>query len=141
MSRNWSQGKYIVENPEKYLGDPDKVTYRSSWELFFNQYVDRSPHVLKWSSEQLQIHYYHPFYKKMRTYYPDYFVEYKDKDGVIHREIIEIKPENQIFLSSRPSKDQKITHMINMSKWSACKQFCEEHKIVFRLCTEKQLFK
>lgn len=140
MSKSWSQGKFTPEHPEKYLGDADKITYRSSWELHFNQYVDSAAHVKHWASEELEIKYFHPFHKEIRKYYPDYFVVYVDKDGREHKEVIEIKPENQIILPKRVTKDMRITHMINVAKWTACKRFCESQGIQFRLCTEQQLF-
>lgn len=140
MSKSWSQGKFAPKNPSKYLGDPSKITYRSSWELYFNQYVDEAEHVKSWASEEIDIPYFHPFYKEMRKYFPDYFVVYVDKDNIEHREIIEVKPEKQIILPPKASKDQKITHMINVAKWTACKRFCDQHNIKFRLCTEQQLF-
>ena len=31
------QGKYIVRNKKKYMGDHNNVVYRSSWELNFQQ--------------------------------------------------------------------------------------------------------
>lgn len=141
MSKNWANGKYVPINPEKYIGNIDNITYRSSWEQYFNQYVDTSEHVLYWASEGIPIKYYHPFYKEIRTYYPDYFVVYVDKHNVEHREIIEIKPENQITLPKKASKNQRITHVINLAKWSACKEFCANNNIEFRLCTEQQLFR
>lgn len=140
-TKNWSQGKFIPQHPEKYLGDVNNITYRSSWELHFNQYVDTNDSVISWANEEIVIEYYHPFYQQVRKYYPDYYVEYIDKDGIHHREIIEVKPENQIFLSKKASKNQKITFEINMAKWTACKRFCDQHGIEFRLVTEKQLFR
>lgn len=141
MAKSFATGKYECINPEKYLGDVNNITYRSSWELYFNEYVDNSTHVKFWVSEGIEIHYYHPFYKEMRRYYPDYFVVYVDQYGNEHKEIIEVKPENQIFISKRASKDQQITHAINLAKWDACKKYCDKNNIVFRLCSEEQLFK
>lgn len=140
-TKNWVQGKFNPQNPEKYIGDINNITYRSSWELYFNNYADQNPHVIKWANEEIAIEYYHPFYKEVRRYFPDYYIEYVDKYGTVHKEIIEVKPENQIFLSKKPSKNQKITFEINMAKWTACKRFCQMHGIEFRLLTEKQMFR
>lgn len=35
VNKKYKQGKYLLQNPEKYLGDPTNVIYRSSWEFFF----------------------------------------------------------------------------------------------------------
>ena len=66
---------------------------------------------------------------------------YVDQDGKEHKEIIEVKPEKQIFIPKKASKDQQITHTINLAKWDACKKYCDKNDIVFRLCSEEQLFK
>ena len=34
-NKKYKQGKYILINKEKYLGDPTNIIYRSSWEFFF----------------------------------------------------------------------------------------------------------
>lgn len=137
----WQQGQYTPEYPEKYIGDPTKIWYRSSWELYFNDYVDHNPFVLKWASECIAIEYLHPFHNQIRRYYPDYYVKYVDKYGNIHEEIIEVKPKNQIILPKRPSKQQQMVYMINQAKWIACKRFCDKHGIKFKLLSEQQLFK
>ncbi|MFM2010951.1 MAG: hypothetical protein RLZZ479_1342, partial [Bacteroidota bacterium] len=28
----YRQGYYVLNNPDKYIGDPTKIIYRSSWE-------------------------------------------------------------------------------------------------------------
>ena len=34
-NKKYKQGKYLLQNPQKYLGDPTTIVYRSSWEFFF----------------------------------------------------------------------------------------------------------
>ena len=34
-SKKYKQGYYKVQNKEKYIGNPNLVIYRSSWEFFF----------------------------------------------------------------------------------------------------------
>ena len=52
------QGYYSVINIDKYIGDPNLVIYRSSWEFAFCKYCDNAPSVLRWSSEPISIPYY-----------------------------------------------------------------------------------
>ena len=53
-----SQGYYQVQNPKKYVGDPNLVIYRSSWEQAFCRWCDFSPSITRWSSEPIKIPYY-----------------------------------------------------------------------------------
>ena len=139
--KNWSQGIFTPKFPEKYLGDPTQIHYRSSWELYFNTYIDANPNVIKWASEEIEIPYLHPFYNQIRTYYPDYFVEYVDTAGRHKKEIIEVKPENQIKLAKNAKRAEQETYLINLSKWDSCKKFCDKYGIDFRIVSEKQLFR
>ena len=54
---NTYKGKYVPENKEKYKGDIRKITYRSSWERWIMQWLDRNPRVAKWGSETVVIPY------------------------------------------------------------------------------------
>ncbi|KKL19318.1 hypothetical protein LCGC14_2466650, partial [marine sediment metagenome] len=60
MAKNWRQGVYEVRNPNKYVGDLKKVIFRSSWELYMNQFLDNNPNILRWSSEEFYIPYIKP---------------------------------------------------------------------------------
>ncbi len=141
MPRKWQQGKYTPEFPEKYLGDPNEIWYRSSWELYFNDYVDHNPYVIAWASESIAIEYLNPFDGRVHRYYPDYYVKYVDKYGNTCEEIIEVKPLSQIVLPKKPSKQQQATFMINKAKWTSCKRFCDKRGLSFKLLSEQQLFK
>ncbi len=33
--KKYHQGKYVLQNTEKYLGNPMNIQYLSSWEFFF----------------------------------------------------------------------------------------------------------
>ena len=93
MSRSHFKGKYIPKNPDKYDGNIKQIIYRSSWERLFMVYCDRSEQVLSWSSEEIKIPY--RFEEKIRTYYPDFWVDMIDKDGNRVQKLIEIKPHHQ----------------------------------------------
>ena len=86
------KGKYKPSYPNKYSGDPTNIIYRSLWERKFCVYCDLNENVLEWASEEIQIKYFDPTTKKVRRYFPDFYIKYLDKDGKIRKAIIEIKP-------------------------------------------------
>lgn len=137
----FNQGYYVPQHPEKYVGaDVTKIRYMSSWELKFNQFLDNNPNILRWASESIAIPYLKPTDNRVHKYYPDYWIEYRTREGEILQEIIEIKPANQVKLNKRPSTYQQLTYAVNLAKWASCQKFCESKGIGFRLLTEKELF-
>lgn len=141
MGRSWRQGYYTLKHPEKYKGDPNKVVYRSSWELTLQEFFDNNTAVIEWASEEIAIDYFHPVEKRPAKYYPDFWVKYQDKDGNINIELIEVKPMKQVRFPKRGSVQEKATWAVNMAKWTAAKVLCDKHKIKFRILTEEGLFK
>ena len=142
MAKKWRQGFYEVRNPDKYVGDLKKVIFRSSWELSMNQFLDNNPNILRWSSEEFYIPYIKPTDGKPHRYFPDYWVEYKNRDGEIVQEVLEVKPSNQVYLSQkkRLTNYDRVTYAINVSKWKAATEFCNKRGVKFRILTEKQIF-
>ena len=55
----YASGKYVIKNPEKYMGKR-APTYRSSWELAFMRMCDAHPNITKWASENVKIPYLNP---------------------------------------------------------------------------------
>lgn len=137
----YKQGLYTPINVEKYLGDPTKVRYMSSWELRMFQFLDNNPNILKWGSEEIKIPYIKPTDKKVHMYWPDFFIIYKDKQGRIKQELIEVKPLKQ---TKPPRKNasmyEKLTYAVNCSKWQAAAEWCKQNNVEFRLLTEKQIY-
>ena len=84
------KGKYRVKNYRKYKGDPTSVVYRSLWEKKFMDYCDKNPNVVEWSSEEIVIPYKDPVQKKIRRYFPDFYMNVKQADGNI-KKFIKIK--------------------------------------------------
>ena len=126
MSRSHFKGKYIPKNPDKYDGNIKQIIYRSSWERLFMVYCDRSEQVLSWSSEEIKIPY--RFEEKIRTYYPDFWVDMIDKDGNRVQKLIEIKPHHQ--------KKMKV----NIAKWTAAIMYGKTNEMEFLVLTERELF-
>lgn len=135
------KGKYIPKNPEKYMGDPNNIIYRSNWEQRMFYRLDVDPGVVKWASEEFSIPYLSPIDNRLHRYFPDVYVEN------IHGEkfVIEIKPDAQTRAPAKKARTTRryltevSTYLINSAKWSAAERFCEERGWKFQIITEKDL--
>ena len=134
-------GRFIPKNPQKYVGNPNRIMFRSSWELAFFKWLDQTEAVLRWGSEELHIPYVHPFDGRVHRYFPDIVVLYKDKSNQLVKEIIEIKPHKESVASSRMSEEDKRRFVINQAKWQAAEKFAISNGAKFRVLTEKSMFK
>lgn len=145
MAYNYKQGQYTPKNPHKYVGDLSKIYYRSSYELQMHQFFDMNPNVLRWSSEEVVVPYVKPTDGKVHRYFVDYWVEYRDKDGNINVELIEVKPLQQTRNSrSKNTKtriNEQITYAVNVAKWQCAQQYAIERGWKFRIITERSLFR
>lgn len=138
-AKKFNQGIFTPKNPEKYIGTTP-IEYRSSWELFFMNFIDTHPSVFQWASESIPIAYVNPFTNGMHTYYPDFFIRYMDKDGNIFSEMVEIKPMSQTLMEKAKRRDDKLAVQINHAKWNAAIKWCNERGYKFRVMTEHQLY-
>lgn len=139
-----AKGKYIPQNPEKYLGDVTKIRFMSSWELAFMRVMDTNPNVLKWGSEEFKVQYFHPIKRKVCAYIPDFIIKYRDRHGQVKTEVVEIKPKKQSVLpigKKKISTYDQVQLVINNAKWTAAKAVCDSHGIRFRVVTEDELFR
>ena len=134
-----AKGLYVPVNPQKYLGDPTKIRFLSSWELKFMRDLDLNPFVLEWASEEFRIPYYKPTTQKIHHYIPDFYIKYQDANGKILREIIEIKPRKQSVVHKKMSTYDAVQIAINRAKWTSAKAFCDNHGLRFRVLTEVEL--
>jgi len=104
-----------------------------------------NPAIKQWGSELFPVPYVKPTTGRVHRYFPDFFVEYEDKDGNRRREMIEVKPAMQTRRTrSRNPKTklyEDITYAINIAKWQAAKQFCDDNDIKFRILTENEIYK
>lgn len=138
--KHFASGKYQVQNPEKYVGNRSP-TYRSSWELTFMRTCDTHPAIVKWASEAISIPYRCPMTGKQTVYIPDFFIQYVDKLGSMHVELIEVKPRSQTMKEHvGRSKHNQIEYARNMSKWQAATAWCRKQGIKFRIINEQDLF-
>lgn len=146
MVGTFKQGLFNPRNPKKYKGNVSNICFRSSWELEFCKFCDNNINVLEWASEEIAIPYVKPTDNRVHTYYPDFWVKYKDKYGKIIQEVIEIKPMDQVNGPRKNIRNHKqrlyeqLTYAVNVAKWKYATKWCSDRGIKFRLVTEQQLF-
>lgn len=138
-------GKFVPTNKHKYRGDPNKITYRSLWELQVCKHLDANPHVLQWGSETVVIPYFSEADQKKRRYFMDFYVKYQD--GTVH--LWEVKPMKQTQPPKAPSRmttqakkrymDELYTWQTNLSKWKATKKLVDSKGWTFKILTEQTL--
>ncbi len=147
MARTSHKGTFKPRHPDKYVGNLKKITFRSSWEHSFMQFLDNNPNVVRWGSEPFPIPYIKPTDQKIHNYYPDFWVEYVTKENQVLQEIIEIKPLAQTQAPKLAGKKKKqqiyeaITYAVNAAKWKAAQEFCTKYNMKFRIMSENQMFK
>lgn len=139
-------GKFRCKNPKKYKGDPTQIFWRSSWELRLMSYLDLHPHVIKWSSEEIIIPYKSPIDGRRHRYFPDFYVERINKQGLTEKILIEVKPaketrppEKQTRITKRYLREVK-TWGVNQAKWIAAEEYCKDRGWRFEIFTEKELY-
>lgn len=137
----FKRGRFLPKNPQKYIGDVNKIIFRSAWEENFLRRIDQNPAVINWASEEISIPYISPLDKRVHQYYPDFIVKYQKPDGSVAVEIIEIKPLSQSVISEKMSDRDKQALMVNDAKWKAASIFAEKNNATFRVLTERTLFK
>lgn len=140
------KGRFIPKHPEKYVGNVNKIFFRSSWEMTLLRWLDQSNAVLRWASEELAIPYVNPIKvdpngrPKVSHYYPDFIILYKDNLGRIKKEIVEVKPYKEtVLLPGAPERD-KLAYAVNRAKWQAADRFAESQGASFRVITERSMF-
>lgn len=137
------KGKYTVKKPEKYVGDPKKVVFRSLWERNTFRWLEDQPSVIEWASEEVAIPYVCATDRKVHRYFID--VYFKTKDG--KKYLIEIKPAKETKPPKPPKKRTKrylsesLTYIKNQSKWEAATKFAQENGAIFQVWTEDTLKK
>ena len=138
-------GRYLPENPKKYVGDSKNIIYRSLWERKFMRYCDLTESVDQWQSEEFWIPYISPLDKRVHRYFPDFIIKVKESTGQIKTYVIEVKPKRQTVEPRKKSRVTKSyiyeckTYAVNKAKWKAATEFCEDRRIEFKIITEDEL--
>ena len=141
--RKYHQGIFVPKYPKKYRGNVKKIFYRSSWELRFMAYLDESPNVIAWASEEFHIPYENPIDGKQHRYFPDILFKMIDKNQKEITYLVEIKPDAQSREPVKRKQKQKTfiqevaTFGMNEAKWKAAKIYCAKRGWEFKVVTEK----
>ena len=126
MARYGKPFKFIPKNPQKYIGDVDKIIMRSTWERKFDKVNG-----------------------KIHNYYVDFFVKLTTKNGEIKKLAVEVKPKCETEPPKVPKrKTQKsqqnyltecLTYQRNKDKWESAQEWCKKNGFEFVILTEYEL--
>ena len=143
------EGRFKPKNPTKYMGDPTNIIYRSGWELKLMSYLDTHVNVLQWSSEEVVIPYKSPIDGRRHRYFPDFYLEQINTNGIKEKILIEVKPKYQTIppvvqttKTKKPTKryiNEVKTWGINQAKWIAAEEFCKDRGWKFQIMHEDHL--
>lgn len=148
----YNQGIYNLLHPEKYIGNPLDIKFRSSWEGAFCRYLDTNERIIKWGCEQPVIT-YSDLRGKVHRYFPDFYYEMLrngDSNDYL-RVIVEIKPSSELVPPIKPLNETAKalqnyeyavrTHIKNKLKWSAAEDYARKTGMEFVIITEDRLVK
>ncbi len=142
MPHKTYKGLFNPTHPEKYAGNLRNITYRSGWELKVMKWLDKNDAVVKWVSESFAVPYFSTVDKRMHSYFPDFFVTIKDKNGDIKNHVIEVKPHYQTQPPTAKTKnliEEAVVYTVNCCKWKAARAICDKYNWQFSIWTEKNI--
>ena len=134
-------GKYKIKKPEKYVGDPSKVTYRSLWERQAFKWCENNSKVVAWNSEEVVVPYKYKVDKKYHRYFVDLLIKMDNGDIIL----IEIKPKKETSPPKKPARQTKryinevTTYIKNTDKWDAAQKYANDRGWKFEIWTEDTL--
>jgi len=147
MAHSYTKGEFVPKNQSKYVGKVP-IIYRSSYEKEFLEWADRSPSVLEYGLESVVVKYYNPIKQRPARYIVDVYLKYRNRNGEIKEELIEIKPIQQVRPPTKGKKKKKSTLVreaatwhVNQAKWRAAMKYADERGWTFRILTENSIFK
>lgn len=138
-------GRFTPSNPQKYIGDPNNIIYRSSWEVRFMHKFDKSDWCVSWSSEELAVPYKSPVDGRWHRYFPDFIIKVRTRDGTLKTWMVEVKPKKQ---TEPPEKKKRVTKQyinevttwgVNQAKWKEAREYCADRGWDFVILTEDHL--
>ena len=139
------KGRYKPKRPEKYIGNPTNIIYRSLLERRFMVYCDKSTPILEWGSEEVVVPYKSPVDNRLHRYFVDFIVKLKNKNGIIETLLIEVKPKKQCSAPKRPTRNTRryLTEIktwgVNTAKWKAATEYAENKGWRFIIITDETL--
>lgn len=147
----YRQGYFMPTSPTKYIGDPSKIIYRSSWEYKFCNYCDLTPEIVSWSSEPIGIPYISPIDSREHRYFVDFYMKIQKTNEIIEY-LVEIKPSKSLkppVMKEGLSTIKRLKEfnkaatdwVVNRAKFIAAENFARLNNKHFIIVTEEFLFK
>ena len=140
------KGKYKIKNPNKYLGNPTNIIYRSLMERRFMEWCDSNDKCYKWSSEEVVIPYISPIDNKQHRYFPDFLIQTPKGWFLIEgKPLTQSRPPKKLVVENLELKKKRRyiksvqTWLVNEAKWKAATKVCKKKGWSFQILTEKQL--
>jgi hypothetical protein len=159
-------GNYVPKNKDKVLklNTQGGVYYRSSWEKKIMYWLDNKKEIIKWGAECLRIPYQMTHFDngdmkvKEHSYYPDFYYEMRNSDGILKQVVVEVKPmkeykmvqllkEGKLEVPEKGIKklksfeyDLKMAYK-NKNKWETMIRWCDKKGYDFIIITEEHLKK
>lgn len=137
--------RWTPRYPQKYVGDPNNIISRSSWETKFLNWCDTNESVIQYASEELIIPYVSPVDSKPHRYYVDFVIAVRTRTGLIKKYAVEIKPKRET-IPPRKGRNGKaylnecVTYITNQAKWRAADAYCRQVGLEFLVLTEDHLY-
>jgi hypothetical protein len=137
------KGKFRPKNPNKYVGNPDNIVFRSGWERQVMKQFDERNDVLQWASEELAVRYFSPVDKKVHRYFPDFIIKARQANGSTKMIMVEVKPYDQTMAPKKGKRktsrylNEVKTYAVNEAKWKAAVEYCEDHGWEFVIMHER----
>ena len=145
-SSGFVQGKFRPINIGKYVGDPNTITFRSSWELILCRKFDGDERVLNWSSEEDVVLYRSPIDGQIHRYFIDFSIRSRIEGQGVKTIYIEVKPSKETVEPKRRSTESDASYaervkvwLVNSAKWAAARQMAAERDAIFTIMTEKEI--
>ncbi len=138
----------MLQHPEKYCGkNRERIDIRSSYEISFVKYLDRSENIISWSSEEICVVYKSPVDNRNHRYFPDVYMKYINPKGKVKEALVEIKPfheaQDKPYLTEGMSEKTKYytvkTWTTNQAKWKYAREYCRKRGWSFQVITERDL--
>lgn len=162
----YHQGNYIPKNKDKVikLNNLGGLYYRSGLEKKLMYWLDNKREVTKWGAECMRIPYQMTHFDngdmriKEHSYYPDFYYEMRNGDGVLKQVVVEVKPmkeykmvqllnEGRLNIPENGAKKLKNFEydlkqaQKNRDKWQAMIKWCDKKGYDFIIITEEHLKK
>jgi hypothetical protein len=135
------KGKYKIKNPDKYIGNPNTVVFRSLWERNAFRWCEANPKVKLWNSEEVVVPYKSTVDKRLHRYFVDLLIQMENKETYL----IEIKPKSQTQPPKKRSRktkryiNEQLDYIKNQDKWEAADAFAKHKGWKFQVWTEETL--